>query len=135
MKKAGISFFLIAFLNYLACTSLNVVSKNSIKEEIRDGIIHNELFIITMDNNRYHFGARGFRIEHDTLYGKGLKINLNNEELFEGKIPLDDISHFEVEEIDAMATVGLVLGTAAILAVVLTLVIASALTSEFVSAD
>jgi len=113
MKKLTISFLIISLFNYLACTTLNVVSKKSIEEEMEHGTLSGEIYIITIDNNRYHFGDWGYRIENDTLYGKGLKINPNGEEPFEGKIPLNNISHFEVEEGDALATTGLVLGIAA----------------------
>lgn len=113
MKKITISFLIISLFNYLACTSLNVASKESIKEELESGTLHGDIYIITKDNNRYHFGDWGYRIENDTLYGKGLKINPNGEEPFEGKIAMDDISHFEVKEADPMATVGVVLGVAA----------------------
>lgn len=113
MKKITISFLIISLFNYLACTSLNVASKESIEGEIKDGTIYSEIYIITLDNNRYHFGEWGYRIENDTLYGKGLKVNPNGEEPFDGKIAMDDISHFEVKEADPMATVGVVLGVAA----------------------
>jgi len=113
MKKLFISFVIISLFNYLACTSLNVASKESIEEELESGTPHGDIYIITKDNNRYHFGEWGYRIESDTLYGKGLKINPNGEEPFDGKIAMDDISHFEVKERDPMATVGVVLGAAA----------------------
>ena len=135
MKKITICFLLIAFLNYLACTTMNVVSKHTIKEEVKVGTIRNDLYIVTKDNSRYHFGSWGYRIESDTLYGKGLKINLKSKEPFEGKIALDDISYFEMEEGDAIATVGLVVGTAAIVLLAVTLIFTSAITSEIVSGD
>ena len=92
---------------------MNVASKETIKEEVDRGTLHGDIFIITKDNNRYHFGDWGYQIENDTLYGKGLKINPNGEEPFDGKIAMDNISHFEVEEGDPAATVGVVLGVAA----------------------
>ena len=112
MKKLVIIILVISLFNYLACTSLNVATKESIEEEIKDGTLRSEMYIITKDNNRYHIGSWGYRIENDTLFGRGLKVNPNGEEPFEGKIAFDDISHFEVEEGDAMATIGLVLGIA-----------------------
>ena len=93
---------------------MNVASKETIKEELDSGTLHGDIFIITKDNNMYHFGDWGNQIQNDTLYGKGLKVNPNGEEPFDGKIAMDDISHFEVEEGDALATTGLVLGVAAI---------------------
>ena len=118
-KKISISFLIILLLNYLACTSLNVASKESINEEANSGKLHNDIFVITKDNNRYHLGGWGYQIKNDTLYAKGLKVNPDGEEPFEGKIAMDDISHFEVEEGDALATTGLVIGIAAVLALVL----------------
>ena len=122
-KKLSVCFLIICLFNYLACTSLNVASKDSVKEEIKNGTLRSDIYIITMDNNRYHFGAWGYHIQKDTLYGKGLKINPNGEEPFEGKIAMDDISHFEVEEGDALATTGLVLGVAAVGLLVLGIIV------------
>ena len=113
MKNLIIIFLVISLFNYLACTTLNVATRVSIEEEMKGGTLRSELYIITKDNNRYHFGDWGYQIVNDTLIGKGLKINPNGEEPFEGKIAMDDISHFEVKETDTMATVGLVLGIAA----------------------
>jgi hypothetical protein len=98
---------------------LNVASKESIEEELESGTLHGDIYIITNDHNRYHFGEWGYHIENDTLYGKGLKINPNGEEPFDGKIAMDDISHFEVKEAETLATVGVVLGVAAFAMIVL----------------
>jgi hypothetical protein len=119
LKKISVCFLIIFLLNYLACTSLNVASKETIQEELNSGSLHSDIFIITKDNNRYHFGDWGYQIQNDTLYGKGLKVNLNGEEPFDGKIAMDDISHFEVEEAEPLATVGVVLGVAAFAMIVL----------------
>ena len=126
MKKLVIIILVISLFNYLACTTLNVATKESIEEEMNEGTLRSEMYIITKDNNRYHFGSWGYRIENDTLFGKGLKVNPNGEEPFEGKIAMDDISHFEVEEGDGMATMGLVLGIGALAA--LTVVLIGAIT-------
>jgi hypothetical protein len=117
-KKISISFLIVFLFNYLACTSLNVASKEKIKEEVDSGKFHSDIFIITKDNNRYHLGDWGYQIINDTLHAKGLKVNPIGEEPFEGKIAMDDISHFEVEEGDALATTGLILGSVAVLALV-----------------
>ena len=118
-NKISVSFLIIFLFNYLACTSLNVASKETIEEEFESGTLHGDIYIITKDNNRYHFGDWGYQIQNDTLYGKGLKVNPNGEEPFDGKIAMDDISHFEVEEAETLATVGVVLGVAAFAMIVL----------------
>lgn len=113
-KKINVCFLVVFLFNYLACTSLNVESKETIKEEVASGTLHSDIFIITKDNNRYHLGNWGYQIKNDTVYAKGLKINPDGEEPFDGKIAMDDISHFEVEEGDALATTGLIVGVAVI---------------------
>jgi hypothetical protein len=113
MKETIIIVLIISLFNFFGCTTMGVATKESIEEETKAGTLHSELYIITNDNNRYHFGKWGYHIEKDTLFGKGLKINPSGEEPFEGKIAMDDISHFEVEEGDTMATIGLVLGIGA----------------------
>ncbi len=130
MKKISISFLIISLFNYLACTTLNVASKESIKEEMKNGTLRGDIYIITNDHNRYHFGEWGYHIENDTLYGKGLKINPNGEEPFDGKIAMDDISHFEVEEGDALATTGLVLGVAAFGLLVLGIIVTNSVSND-----
>ena len=133
MKKLTISILIFFLFNYLACTTLNVATKESIEEEMKEGTFRSEIYIITKDNNRYHFGDWGYNIENDTLYGKGLKINPNGEEPFEGKIAMDDISHFEVEEGDAFATTGLILGTLAFLLLAYGIIAAIAIGNSFKS--
>jgi len=115
MKILTISFLIISLFSYLACTTFNVASKESIKEEMKNDTLDGDIYIITIDNNKYHFGDWGYRIENDTLYGKGLKINPYGTEPFNGKIAMEDISHFEVTEGDALATTGLILGILATL--------------------
>ena len=129
-KKLSVCFLIIFLFNYLACSTLNVASKETIEEELESGTLHGDIYIITKDNNRYHFGEWGYRIESDTLYGKGLKINPNGEELFDGKIAMDDISHFEVEEAEPLATIGLVLGVAAFAMIVLGAIVVNSTSNE-----
>ncbi len=129
-KKLSFFSLIIFLFNYLACSTLNVASKETIEEELESGTLHGDIYIITKDNNRYHFGEWGYRIESDTLYGKGLKINPNGEELFDGKIAMDDISHFEVEEAEPLATIGLVLGVAAFAMIVLGAIVVNSTSNE-----
>jgi hypothetical protein len=128
-KKIIIYCTIIALFNYLGCTTLNIVSKEEVKQKIESGTYYRYLYIVTNDNNRYHFGDWGYSIKNDTLGGKGLKINLNGKEPFEGKIALKDISYFEVEEGDASATIGIVLGISA-LALLLVFIIGLATISD-----
>jgi hypothetical protein len=130
-KKIIIYFLIIAFLNYLGCTSLNIASKEEVKQKLENGTYYQELYLITKDNNRYHFGKRGYHIKNDTLYAKGLKVNMNGEVPFEGKIRLEDISYFEVEELNTLSTVGLVLGIGALAITVLVLVLAIGAPNRF----
>ena len=130
LKNISVCLLIIFLFNYLACSTLNVASKETIEEELESGTLHGDIYIITKDNNRYHFGEWGYRIESDTLYGKGLKINPNGEEPFEGKIAMDDISHFEVEEGDALATTGLVLGVAAFGLLVLGIIVTNSVSND-----
>ena len=131
MKNLIIIFLVISIFNYLACTTLNVATRESIEEDIKQGTLQSELYVITKNNNRYHFGKWGYQVVEDTLIARGLKINQNVEEPFEGKIAMDDISHFEVKETDTMATVGLVVGIAAAAVLVFGLVFLSAVEDIF----
>ena len=119
MKKLTISFLIISLFNYLACTTFNVAGKESIKEEMKNDTLSGEIKIITMNHNKYHFGESAYHIENDTLYGRGLKINSYGSVPFKGKIALDNISHFKVKEVDALATTGMILGAAAGMAILI----------------
>ncbi len=130
LKNISVCLLIILLFNYLACTTLNVASKDTIEEEVESGTLHGDIYIITKDNNRYHFGYWGYQIKNDTLYGKGLKINPNGEEPFDGKIAMDDISHFEVEEAEPLATIGLVLGVAAFAMIVLGAIVVNSTSNE-----
>ena len=123
LKKINVCLLIIFLFNYLACTTMNVASKESIEEDLASGTLHGDIYIITKDNNRYHIGDWGYHIKNDTLYVKGLKINPNGEEPFEGKIALDDISHFEVEEAEPIATVGVILGVTTFVLIVLGIIV------------
>lgn len=119
MKKLLINVLIISLINFFGCTTMGVATKESVEKEAKEGTLESELYIITFENNRYHFGKWGYQIKRDTLFGKGLKINPDGEEPFEGKIAMDDIRRFEMEEGDTAATIGLVLGigAAALLAI------------------
>ena len=74
MKRYISAILVPCILSYFTgCTTLNITSKEEVKQELDSGTYYQELYVITKDNNRYHFGQWGYHIKNDTLYAKGFK--------------------------------------------------------------
>jgi hypothetical protein len=81
-----------------------MISTEELKQKLDTGSYYQEIFVITKNQDRYHLGNWGYQIKNDTLYAKGQKVNMYDEEPFKGKIAVQDILYFEVSEIDAGKT-------------------------------
>lgn len=112
-KKLVVGFLLISLLNYLACTTMNIVTKESKIEEMESGKFTGEIYLITVDNFRYHFEEWSYNVKNDTLFGNGFEVSTVGEIPFRGAIPTEKINYFEFKKADALATIGLVVGIAA----------------------
>jgi hypothetical protein len=87
-------YILLQLLFLIGCATLEIASKKTIIEDVEKGEAPIKLYVITKDDNRYRFWS--YEIKNDTLYGEGVMMLTNNERPYEGKIPMDNISHFEV---------------------------------------
>ena len=134
IKKFLTDFLLISLFNYLACTPLNVARKEEKIEEIKNGTFKGELYLVTTDNNRYHFEEWNYHIKNDTLHGNGFEVSIVGEIPFQGTIPVEKISYFEYKKVNALATTGLIVGIAAatilILGIIWSASLANALDSQ-----
>lgn len=119
MKKIIAGFLLISLLNYLACTTLNVATKESKIEEMESKKFTGEIYLVTVDNLRYHFEEWSYNVKNDTLYGNGYEVSEVGNIPFRGAIPTEKINYFEFKKADALATIGLVVGIAAATMVIL----------------
>jgi len=74
-----------------------------------------KIYLTKTDHAKYYFMKSNYHIENDTLYGSGsLILDSDSERQVDKKIALSDIESVQVEYIDGLATVGLVLGIAAV---------------------
>jgi hypothetical protein len=125
-KKIIIYCIAMAMINYVSCTSLSIVTNNSIKEEIDNNSYRNkELEVQTQDGNRYNFDPWSYQFENDTLYGEGTLIISSSEESFEGKIPVVEIVSYKYEQFDILKTSGLVLAVAGVIILGFALIVGS----------
>ncbi len=106
MKKIITLILLITLIPYLTgCYSLKEITT----DEIENGQ-KGKLIILSRDMVRYEFERNMYSVRADSLYGYGIRVNTDEEELpFTGKVALNDITSIHLEQIDpfAMGCLGL----------------------------
>jgi hypothetical protein len=111
IRKPFIGFMITAMLNLIGCYSFQTVSPESINEHLSiDG--SGAIRLMTRDYMEYKFNRSSYRVENDTIKGKGYVLQLNDEVPFNGKIALKDIIELKAEKLDAVASFGLFFGIA-----------------------
>jgi hypothetical protein len=126
MKKI-ISSILIPclILYFFGCYS----SREITKEEFKTQVDKEEVTLLTRENKKYKLYSDQYFISDDTVnvlngsktinIWKGSKLIKNGSKVpFSGRIPLDDVNSFHVEEFNTLLTVGSALITLGILVVV-----------------
>jgi hypothetical protein len=118
LKKYFIGLLTFAILNFTGCYSLEVINKEDVNEGRAQINLSEELYLTTKDFTRYHFLPANFRIDSDTLYGKGTIEDSSSVIPFQGSVALADVVSFEQRTPDTLATIGLITGILAIAVVV-----------------
>ena len=98
------------------CYNMQVITKNELVNENNE----DEIMVHTKSNSLYKLLTH--TVVNDSVYGKRYLESFSDShfaEPFIGRIAMDDISHFEVEEAEPLATVGVVLGVSAFAMIVL----------------
>jgi len=121
LKKYFIGLLVLAILNFTGCYSLEVMNKEDVDEGRTQINLSEELFLTTKDFTRYHFLPANFRIESDTLFGKGTIQDSSTIIPFQGSVDLTDIVSYEQRTPDTWATIGLITGIIAIGLVIVSL--------------
>ena len=121
LKKYFIGLLTLAILNFTGCYSLEVMNKEDVDEGRTQINLSEELFLTTKDFTRYHFLPANFRIESDTLFGKGTIQDSSTIIPFQGSVDLTDIVSYEQRTPDTWATIGLITGIIAIGLVIVSL--------------
>ena len=124
-KISALLLTIIILIQFTGCYSLETVNKGRVINDI-DKYLKKDIYVTTSDYYEYYFEGFKYKIENDTLYGKGRVKKWSTENLFEGKIPVQDIIEFKTKNYDPVATVGLVLGSVTLLSLTLGFLITSA---------
>ncbi len=119
MKKTISIICILTTLNYIGCSSTEIISKNTFIRtySLSNGDNSNDIYVNTVDENQYFFQSGSYSISNDSLKGIGKKILPNEMQSFNGKIALKDIESFEGKTTDKGNTLLLVLGIVTIGAV------------------
>lgn len=132
MKKTISIICILAVLNYVGCSSKEVMTKNTF---IRNYTLSNndnskDIYINTVNDDQYFFASGDYFFETDSLSGNGKRILPTNEEDFIGKIAFADILTVEQETSNTGNTILLIVGIVLIGALVFAGISAAALSSS-----
>ncbi|HCY76617.1 MAG TPA: hypothetical protein DHV28_11925 [Ignavibacteriales bacterium] len=112
MKKTISIICILAVLNYIGCSSKEVMTKNTFISSyvFLKGDNSNDIFVNTLNDDQYFFASGHYTFEADSLSGKGMIILPNKKGNFSGKIAFADILTVEQEASDTGNTILLVVG-------------------------
>ena len=113
MKKIRFYILILSFLNYVGCYAWRKVDKETLYTEDL-GEPAGVVTIITNDEERIVVDDGIYDVVGDTLYIKGVKQDIDNEEQIDVKIALDNIQSVWIEKPDGFATAGCVISLAAL---------------------
>lgn len=123
---------IIAVLNYIGCSSKEVMTKNTFIRTYKfsNNNNSNDIYVNTFNDDQYFFQSGHYTFETDSLSSNGKKILPAKEENFEGKIAFADIVTVEQETADTGDTVLLVVGILAAAAIIVTAIAAASFNSS-----
>ncbi len=112
MKKTISIICILAVLNYIGCSSKEVMTKNTFVRSyaLSSGDNSKDIFVNTLNDDQYYFASGHYIFETDSLSGNGKKILPTKEEKFVGKIAFADILTVEQETSDTGKTLLLLVG-------------------------
>ena len=112
LKKIITIVCILSVLNYIGCSSKEVMTKNTFIRtyNLSNGDNSKDIFVNTVNDDQYFFQSGYYSFEKDSLNGTGKKIFPTKEESFKGKIAFADILTVEQETNDTGNTILLVLG-------------------------
>ena len=132
MKKTISIICILAVLNYIGCSSKEVMTKNTFIRSyaLSTGNNSKDIYVNTVNDDQYFFASRNYTFEADSLSGNGKKILPTKEEGFVGKIAFADILTVEQETSDTGNTILLVAGIVVAGALIFAGISAAALSSS-----
>ena len=132
MKKTISIICILAVLNYIGCSSKEVITKNTFIRSyvLSKGDNNKDIFVNTVNDDQYYFASGHYSFETDSLSGNGKKILPTKEEGFGGKIAFADILTVEQETSDTGNTILLIVGIIVAGALIYVGIAAAALSSS-----
>jgi len=130
-RKILIALIMMSFLNYVGCSSSEVITKKELDEGTAQIDTNEEIYCTTKDSIRYYFPKWSYQIVDDTLYGEGTVQNARREMPFNGQLAIDEITSFEQTQVDAGATTGLTLTIMAVGVLAVGLVLLAMISDAF----
>lgn len=112
MKKTVSIICILTVLNYIGCSSKEVMTKNTFVRtyNLSNNDNSNDIYVNTINDDQYFFQSGHYSFETDSLSGNGKKILPTKEENFVGKIAFADIVTVEQETADTGNIILLVVG-------------------------
>ncbi len=131
MKKTISIICILAVLNYIGCSSKEVMTKNTFirSYSLSNGDNSKDIFVNTINDDQYFFASGHYTFETDSLSGNGKKILPTIEENFTGEIAFADILTVEQETSNIGNTIILVLAILAVGALIYIAVLAADINS------
>jgi len=105
-KKIISSILVIALLNLVGCSSFSThikIPDEYIQYEKESGK-PNEIYLVTNDNEKYHFTSWNYNIENNIFWGKGFHLINGTEKPINIRIPFTRIRFIQWEEYNERAT-------------------------------
>jgi len=131
-KKLVSTICILAILNYIGCSSKEVLTKNTFirTHNLSNGDNSKDIYVNTISDDQYFFQSGHYSFETDSLSGNGQKILPTKEENFTGKIAFSDILTVEQETTDTGNTILLALGIVTVGAIIAVAIAAAAFSSS-----
>jgi hypothetical protein len=96
--------------SFAGAIALKDISVLNVEKENADKNAQGQIMVQTNDFNSYQFEEGDYSFTADSIMGSGKSLRINKEIPFEGKIPLNDIYIFDVNQLNTGNTILLVLG-------------------------
>jgi ABC-type transport system involved in multi-copper enzyme maturation permease subunit len=110
INKFIVCLVILSLLSYLGCSRTIQITKDEFNEGYIKDEDKREIYLTTKDSSYYSFPENSYKIQKDTLYGEGQKIdNQGNEIPFSGKIAIVDMESITGEGVDISLTIGIII--------------------------
>lgn len=104
-KKLTTYIVFFAFLHFVGCYSFDAVSLSELDSRNKNDSTSVDVYFTMSDDTKYHCSRESIVIGGDSILISGFKINVaNQEEQFDGSLPIGDIKSIEYRDFDYVRT-------------------------------